>query len=163
MILARFLSDTDREAVLGDLAESGASRFRMSLEVVRLLLRRHGWTLFLTLLLVCFTANQASDLAWRFAAWFFHQPAFAAGTGRVPTWDKLYWLLSGGFGADLYLGWRSGRAQRQNVGVVIVGSALFSLGDDQIPYSHALPVLFGVVFLGGGIVLGALFGRVISA
>jgi hypothetical protein len=159
MRLADFLDPKDREAVLGDLTESGAGRFERFREVVRLLLRRQGWVMLLALFLVIVTANQASDLSWRFAAYFFHQSAFAAGTGRMPTWNKVYSVLSGGFGIGFYLGYRSGRALPLNISVLIIASVLFSLGDDQIPYGHTLPVLFGLVFLGGAIVVGALFGR----
>lgn len=67
MRLADFLEPKDREAVLGDLAESGASRPRTAWEVARLILRRQAlaWValipaaVFLTVVMVRYSGGYA--------------------------------------------------------------------------------------------------------
>lgn len=130
MMLARFLSDIDREALLGDLAESDASRFEIFREVLFLLIRRQFVTLLASLVLVTGAGRYATDLAQRTATYFLHGPTPSqehASIGPV-----LFYLISFGFFAGRRLRMNSGPAIALNVTVVLCASTasvlIYSVG-----------------------------------
>jgi hypothetical protein len=151
MRLARFLPDTDRDALLGDLAESGASRFERFRQVLFLLIRRQFLALLGSLVIaIGFGCN---------ATYFLQGPS--ASQHHASAGSVLFYLVSSGWVAGRWLRMKSGSALALNLTVVLFASTvsvlIFSAGSD-VSYSTVRSLLLNGLFVWGPMGIGLLFG-----
>jgi hypothetical protein len=155
VILARFLSDTDREGLLGDLAEAGASRYEVFRQVLFLLIRRQFLTLLLPLIVVFGAACNATNFAERRITYFFHGPS--PGQHQASAASVLFWLFWFGLVAGHRLRMKSGPALVLNVAVLLCASTasvlIFNAGS-EVPYSITLSLFLNGLLVWGGLAMG---------